>query len=154
MAVEFIGAIGTQEVSEVIPPKGPTIDKYYVATLVKAHDAADFDRILVAHSSASADGLQVAAYALNQSDRIKVLLAHRPGFIAPTYAARMLATLDQFSDGRLAVHIISGGDDAEQRKDGDYLDHDQRYARTEEYLQIVKDIWVSTHPIDHEGKYY
>ncbi len=154
MSVEFIGIASTQDFSEVVAPKGPAIDQNYLQSIVKAHDEGGFDRVLVAHGSSSVDGLQVAAKIFDLSSRIAVLLAHRPGFIAPTYAARMLATLDQFSGGRLAVHIISGGDDAEQQRDGDYLDHDQRYARTEEYLQIVKDIWVSTHPIDHEGKYY
>jgi alkanesulfonate monooxygenase len=52
------------------------------------------------------------------------------------------------------VHIISGGDDAEQKRDGDYLNHDQRYARTAEYLDIVKRIWTSETPIDHEGPHY
>jgi alkanesulfonate monooxygenase len=74
--------------------------------------------------------------------------------VAPTLAARKLATLDHFSSGRLAVHIISGGDDDDQHKDGDYLAHDERYARTDEYVDILKRIWTSDRPIDHEGKYY
>jgi alkanesulfonate monooxygenase len=69
MPLEFIGAIGTQEVSELIPPSGSVIDKDYLAALVKAHDASGFDRIIVAHSSSSVDGFQVASYALNQSGR-------------------------------------------------------------------------------------
>jgi len=83
-----------------------------------------------------------------------ILLAHRPGFVAPTLAARSLATLDQVSDGRLAVHIISGGDDADQRRDGDFLNKDERYARTDEYVGILKDLWTSQASLDHEGKFY
>jgi alkanesulfonate monooxygenase len=83
-----------------------------------------------------------------------VLLAHRPGFVAPTLFARTLATLDHFSRGRIAVHIISGGDDADQRRDGDYLDHDKRYERTAEYLDILKRIWASDAPFDHAGQNY
>ena len=82
------------------------------------------------------------------------MLAHRPGFVAPTLAARKLATLDHFSGGRLAVHIISGGDDADQAKDGDFLPHDERYARTDEYVEILRRIWTADKPVDHEGKYY
>ena len=82
------------------------------------------------------------------------MLAHRPGFVAPTLAARKLATLDQFSGGRLAVHIISGGDNADQAKDGDFLPHDERYARTDEYVEILRRIWTADKPYDHEGKYY
>ena len=85
---------------------------------------------------------------------MSVLLAHRPGFVAPTVAARKLATLDQFSGGRVAVHVISGGSDADQRRDGDYLDHDDRYRRTDEYLDILEAIWTATGPLDHEGRFY
>lgn len=154
MSVEFIGAVGTQPGSEIHPPTGPVINKDYVRRVALAHEGSGFDRILVAHSSASPDGYQVAAYLLHETTRLAVLLAHRPGFVAPTLTARQLATLDHFSDGRVAVHIITGGDDAEQRRDGDYLSHDERYARTDEYLDIVKRIWASDTPIDHEGTYY
>ncbi|MCM3310786.1 LLM class flavin-dependent oxidoreductase, partial [Streptococcus oralis] len=79
---------------------------------------------------------------------------HRPGFTAPTLAARQIATLDQFSRGRLAVHFISGGSDSEQQRDGDFLDHDARYARTDEYLGILRRIWTDTQPFDHDGAHY
>jgi alkanesulfonate monooxygenase len=82
------------------------------------------------------------------------MLAHRPGFVAPTLAARQLATLDHFSGGRLAVHFISGGSDEDQRRDGDYLAHDERYARTDEYLQILRRVWTENEPFDHEGRFY
>ena len=82
------------------------------------------------------------------------MVAHRPGFIAPTLAARQFATFDQLSGGRAAVHIISGGSTTEQRKDGDFLPHDERYARSEEYVALLKRVWTSAQPFDHEGKYY
>jgi alkanesulfonate monooxygenase len=83
-----------------------------------------------------------------------VLVAHRPGFVAPTLAARGFATLDQFSGGRVAVHTITGGHDAEQRRDGDYLSKDERYARTDEYLEILRRSWTSDEPFDYDGQYY
>jgi alkanesulfonate monooxygenase len=120
---------------------------------LRAHEEAGFDRILVPyHSTAGchphhrASGCGHAAHQL--------MLAHRPGFVAPTLAARQLATLDHFSGGRLGVHIISGGSDIEQRRDGDYLDHDQRYARTDEYLQILRQVWTADKPFDHQGAHY
>jgi alkanesulfonate monooxygenase len=85
---------------------------------------------------------------------LKFLLAHRPGFVAPTLAARQLATLDQLSDGRLAVHIITGGSDEEQARDGDFLSKDERYARTDDYIDVLKKTWTSTAPFDHDGPYY
>ena len=82
------------------------------------------------------------------------MIAHRPGFTAPTLAARQLATLDHFSRGRAAVHIITGGNDAELRQDGDHLTKDERYARTSEYLHILRQEWTAKKPFDYAGKYY
>lgn len=154
MSVEFIGMIGTQAASEIHPPQGPAIDRDYVRRFAQAHEEAGFDRILIGYFSNGPDGFLVAAAAAWATERLGLMLAHRPGFVAPTLAARKLATLDHLSAGRLAVHIISGGDDDDQRKDGDYLPHDERYARTDEYVDILKRIWTSDRPIDHEGRYY
>lgn len=52
------------------------------------------------------------------------------------------------------MHIISGGNDAEQRRDGDYLDHDQRYARTDAFLDIVRQVWTSEQPVDIHNDFY
>lgn len=154
MSIEFIGFSATQEVTETILPQGPVVNKAFLGAVARAHEYAGFDRVLVAHSSASVDGFQVASYIASQTDKLGILLAHRPGFVAPTLAARQFATLDHFSDGRLAVHIISGGDDTEQQRDGDFLDHDQRYQRTDEYLDVVKKTWASEGPFDHDGPIY
>jgi alkanesulfonate monooxygenase len=154
MSIEFTGMITTRLASEVHPPSGPAIDRDYVRRFAQAHEAAGFDRILVPQGSWSPDAFLVVSYAAAVTDTVKFLLAHRPGFIEPTLAARKLATLDQFSGGRLAVHIISGGSDQEQQRDGDYLTHDERYARTDEYLSIVRAIWTSDKPIDHEARFY
>jgi alkanesulfonate monooxygenase len=154
MSVEFIGFVGTQEVSEIIPPAGPVIDTDYTRSVALAHEAAGFDRVLMAHSSASPDAVVTAAQVFSDTRTLSVLLAHRPGFVAPTLFARTLATLDHFSRGRIAMHVITGGDDADQRRDGDYLQHDQRYERTAEYLEILKRVWASDAPFDHAGPNY
>ncbi len=154
--LEFIGIIGTQDGSEThhAPQPPGVIDKAYVGAIARGHEYAGFDRALIGYFSAAPDGFQVAAYAAQQTERLKLLLAHRPGFVAPTLAARQLASLDQFSDGRLAVHIITGGSDEEQARDGDFLSKDERYERTDEYLEVLKKAWTSVGPFDHEGKYY
>jgi alkanesulfonate monooxygenase len=69
-------------------------------------------------------------------------------------AARKLATLDQLSGGRLAVHIISGGSDADQAKDGDWTDHAARYRRAAEYVGLLRRTWTEPQPFDHEGEFY
>jgi alkanesulfonate monooxygenase len=154
MSVEFIGMINTRPVSETHPPTGVPIDLKYVARFAHAHQESGFDRILIGYFSNAADGFLVAQHAASVAPNIGLMLAHRPGFVAPTLAARKLATLDQFTGGRVAVHIISGGDDADQQKDGDWLGHDERYARTDEYVDILRRVWTSAKPIDHDGKYY
>ncbi|TXL72320.1 LLM class flavin-dependent oxidoreductase [Vineibacter terrae] len=154
MSVEFIGMIATRKVSETHAPQGPVIDRDYIRAFAQAHERSGFDRILVAHASTGPDAFLVTSYAASVTERIGFMLAHRPGFVEPTLAARKLATLDHFTGGRLAVHIISGGDDAEQRRDGDFLDHDARYARTDEYVAILRRIWTADAPIDHEGPHY
>ena len=154
MTVEFVGMIATRDQSEIRPPSGPVVDPAYVRRFARAHEDAGFDRILVAYGSSSPDATQVAAYAAAQTERLGLLIAHRPGFVAPTLAARTFATLDQLSGGRVAVHTITGGSDTEQRRDGDYLTKDDRYARTEEYLTILRRAWSSAEPFSHEGRFY
>jgi len=156
MSVQFIGAIGSSAGgSESRAPKpGPVVDKVYLGAIARAHEAAGFDRVLIGYFSSAPDGFQLAAYAATQTERLNFLLAHRPGFVAPTLAARQLATLDQLSDGRLAVHIITGGADHEQQRDGDFLGKAERYARTDDYLDVVKQTWTSTAPFDHDGPHY
>ncbi|SKV76851.1 putative alkanesulfonate monooxygenase [Mycobacteroides abscessus subsp. abscessus] len=80
-------------------------------------------------------------------------MAFRPGLVPPTLAAQQAATLQRFSNGRLLLNVVSGGDDAEQRRFGDWLTHDERYERTGEFLQIVRDIWRGG-PVDFSGKHY
>ena len=154
MSVEFIGFIGTHHSSEIHPYDGPAIDRDYVETVAKAHEEGGFDRALVAFGSTSPESQLVVAHAASVTKRLQFMIAHRPGFTAPTVAARQLATLDQFTGGRVAVHIITGGSDAELRKDGDHLTKDERYARTDEYLDIVRQEWTSEKPFDYEGKFY
>lgn len=154
MSVEFIGFIGTHHGSEIHPYNGPAIDRDYVETVAKAHEDGGFDRALVAFSSTSPESQLVVAHAASVTKRLAFMIAHRPGFTAPTVAARQLATLDQFSGGRIAVHIITGGSDDELKKDGDHLTKDERYARTDEYLDIVRLEWTSDLPFDYRGKYY
>lgn len=154
MSVEFIGFIGYHNGSESIARQGPAIDRDYIRASAAIHEAGGFDRVLLAFHSASPDSLFVGQYVASVTSRLKVMLAHRPGFTAPTVAARQLATLDHLTDGRAAVHIITGGSDRELEQDGDWLTKDQRYARTSEYLDILRGQWDSPAPFDYQGEYY
>jgi len=152
--VEFIGYIGTRDFSETRPASGPVIDIEHIERVARAHDEGGFDRALVAFHSTSPESILVAGHAAAVTKRLGLMIAHRPGFTTPTLAARQFATLDQFTGGRVAVHIITGGDDAEMRQDGDFLSKDERYARTSEYLDVVRKVWTATEPFDHHGAHY
>jgi alkanesulfonate monooxygenase len=154
MSVEFIGYIGTNPASEIHPNTGPVLDTDYVERIARVHDEGGFDRALVAFGSTGPESQLVVAHAASVTKKLGFMIAHRPGFTAPTIAARQLATLDQFSGGRVAVHIITGGSDDEMRKDGDNSNKDQRYARTSEYLDIMRSEWTSEKPFDYSGQFY
>lgn len=154
MTVEFIGFIGNHNASETIARSGPVIDRAFIRASAAIHEEGGFDRVLLAFHSATPDSLFVGQYVAGVTQRLKLMLAHRPGFTAPTLAARQLATLDNLTDGRVAVHIITGGNDRELAQDGDWLTKDERYARTAEYLDIVRQEWTRTEPFDYRGDYY
>ena len=154
MPVEFIGIAHTADRSETITEVGPAVQPDYLYRLALAHEQSGFDRVLVAHSSSSPDGFTVADQVLNATTRLGVLLAHRPGFVAPTIAARKFATIDAFHPGRIALHVITGGDDADQARDGDFSDKATRYKRTDEFLDIVKLEWSCEEPFDYDGDFY
>lgn len=170
MSIELIGITATQETSasageqnrvdgisaqtESGVPVGPTVNPAYAARLARAHEDAGFDRVLVAHSSATPDGFLVASHVLQSTTRLGVLLAHRPGFVAPTLAARSYATLDAYFPGRVAMHVITGGDDVDQARDGDFSDKVTRYRRTDDFLTVVRREWDSAEPFDHDGEFY
>jgi alkanesulfonate monooxygenase len=154
MPVEMIGWIAPRVSSELIPPSGPPLDANVIAETARIHERAGFDRVLIGYFSEAPDGFLVGAHAASVTERLNFLLAHRPGFVAPPLAARKLATLDQLTDGRLAVHIIAGGSDADQAKDGDWTDHETRYRRTSEYISLLCRTWTEPAPFDHAGEFY
>ncbi len=165
MPVEIIGMVGTRDASEIKGPlvdgpvvdwmDGPVIDPGYLVDIAQAHDRGGFDRVLVGYGAVAPEGWAVAATVLHSTARLKVLVAHRPGFVQPVLLARMAATLDQLTGGgRIAIHFITGGDEADQRREGDFVPHDARYARTGEVMSIVRRIWAEDSPFDYEGKFF
>src|SRR3974390_1241896 len=156
MPVRIIGMIG------VAPPTGNAtlhvieggLSPGYLTEFARAHDDAGFDLALVGYSSSSAEGFLVALHAAAHTRRLGYLVAHRPGFVAPTLMARKITTCDHLTDGRLAVHIITGKSDAEQEGDGDFSPKDERYARAAEYLELMKLVWSSDEPFDFSGAFY
>jgi len=165
MSVEIIGMVGTRDASEIKGPlvdgpvvdwmDGPVIDPDYLVDISRAHDDGGFDRVLVGYGAVAPEGWAVAATVLHSTKKLKVLVAHRPGFVQPVVLARMAATLDHLTGGgRIAIHFITGGDEADQRREGDFVPHDTRYRRTEEVMAIARRIWSEDTPFDFEGEFF
>ncbi len=150
--IEVVGLIAPTRGSEVTPKS--EYEPGFVAELAKAYESAGYDRVLVGQNARSADSLVTATWVAAATEKLKLMIAHRPGFIAPTMAARALATLDAFSGGRVGVHIITAFSDIETRCDGDYHTKDERYTRSNEYVRVLRQMWGSTEPFDHEGDWY
>jgi alkanesulfonate monooxygenase len=154
--MRVIGMIG------VTPPKSAAtlhvieggLSPNYVAEAARAHEASGFDLVLVGYSSSSAESFLVALHAAARTERLGYLIAHRPGFVAPTLMARKIATFDHLSGGRLAIHIITGKTDDEQEGDGDFTPKAERYRRAAEYLELMKLTWANERPFDFEGAFY
>jgi alkanesulfonate monooxygenase len=156
MPVRILGMIG------VTPPRSDAqliiiegqLSPEYVVESAQAHERAGYDMALVGYTSSSAEGFLVALHAAHHTRRLKFLIAHRPGFVAPTLMARKIATFDQLTHGRLALHVITGKTDAEQHGDGDFSPKPERYQRAAEYLALMRRAWTETGPFDFEGRFY
>lgn len=131
--------------------RAPT--RRYLAEVARAADRLGYEGVLTPTGTWCEDAWLSASALLAETERLKFLVAFRPGLTPPTLAALQAATLQRFSGGRVLLNIVSGGDDVEQRRFGDWLDHDQRYARTGEFLHIVDSIWRGE-SLDFEGDYY
>jgi alkanesulfonate monooxygenase len=139
--------------SETRGARGGQFDLDYLRHHARTHENAGFDRVLIASGPGGADSLHIAAYAASQTERLGFMIAHRPALWSPTAAARAFATLDHTTGGRIRLHAITGI--TAEPQEGDYLvDKAERYARTDEYLQIVKQTWTSEEPFDFDGKYF
>lgn len=154
MPVEFISATHIADDHRKVGTGFAGFDPDYTRRFVHALDDGGFDWTLVAYGSPSPDSLQLGQFVINNSERIKPMIAHRPGFQFPTQVAKAFAGLDRISDGRVGIHIISGGSDEEQRREGDYTTKEERYERSEEFIQILRKVWYEDGPIGFEGKHY
>ncbi|KQQ01552.1 MULTISPECIES: LLM class flavin-dependent oxidoreductase [unclassified Rathayibacter] len=154
MAVEFISAINVNSSNEVNGLTQAGIDVAHLRRYSRILEDGGFDYTLVPYGSAGHDPFTVAAAVTQYTEHLKPIVALRPNTVYPTVAAKALATLDQLSGGRAVVHFIAGGNDHEQAREGDRLGKVERYARQEEYIRILRQVWSATEPFDHEGTYY
>ncbi len=152
MPIEFVGGLFPRnQLAQRAANASSRLDLDYLRDLARAHEHAGFDRVLIANGGG--DPLFLAAHAAAHTERLGFMIAHRPGLVPPTVAARAFATLDQTTGGRIRLHTITGH--APEPGHGEFLlDKAERYARAGEYLDIVKRTWTSDAPFDYEGRFY
>ncbi|GAA3734374.1 LLM class flavin-dependent oxidoreductase [Salinactinospora qingdaonensis] len=121
------------------PRRAPDLN--YLAQVARAADGAGFAGVLTPAGLFCEDPWLLASALARETRRLRFMVAFRPGLMSPTLAAQMSATCQRISDGRLLLNVVTGGDPEEQRRYGDWLDHDQRYARTDEFLAVMRGVW-------------
>jgi len=128
-------------------------DIEYLAQVARSAEQLGFEAVLTPTGTWCEDAWLVTAALTRETTRLKFLVAFRPGLTSPTLAAQMAATYQRLSGGRLLLNVVTGGQADEQRRFGDHLSHDERYARTAEFLSVVRGAW-SGQPFDFDGRYY
>ncbi|MFD5571991.1 LLM class flavin-dependent oxidoreductase [Streptomyces cadmiisoli] len=113
----------------------------YLAQIARAAEDLGFTGALTPTGAWCEDAWLTTAMVSRHTERLKFLVAFRPGFVSPTLAAQMASTFQRQSGGRLLLNVVTGGESQEQRAYGDFLDKDARYARTDEFLQVVRALW-------------
>lgn len=131
---------------------GRSVDLAYLKQIAQASDALGYFGVLIPTGRSCEDSWLVASALVSSTERLRFLVAVRPGVFSPTQAARMTATLDRLSGGRVLVNVVTGGDPAENHGDGIWWDHAERYAATEEFLHVYSRI-VAGETVAFEGKY-
>ncbi len=121
----------------------------YLKQVAQAADSLGYEGVLIPTGRPCEDPWVVAASLLPVTRRLKFLVAVRPGLHQPALAARMAATFDRLSGGRLLINLVTGGDRAELEGDGVFLDHGQRYEQSAEFIRIWREILTRSH--DGEG---
>lgn len=122
----------------------------------RAHAEAGFDGVLVPQGSGFPDSFAVAEHVLFSFDRLRVLVAHRPALEAPvTVARRFLTLLHLIEDrSRLGIHVITGSNEQDLRREGDFLSKSERYERTAEFLEVFQRVLYGREPFDFHGTHY
>jgi alkanesulfonate monooxygenase len=120
----------------------------------KQAEEAGIESLLVSFSRYEPDPIMVSAALGQTTTKLKFIAAYRSGLMKPTTFVQQINTASAFMPGRLALNIVAGSSTAEQRGYGDYLAHDERYARAEEFLEVCHSFWREAGDVNFEGKYY
>lgn len=132
------------------------LDHDYLRQIAQAADTLGYEGVLIPTGRSCEDPWVVASSLLPVTRRLKFLVAVRPGLHQPSLAARMAATFDRLSGGRLLINLVTGGDQAELEGDGVFQDHEARYEQSAEFIRIWREILARSHDgeaLDFEGRH-
>jgi alkanesulfonate monooxygenase len=124
----------------------------YLSQIARAADELGYYGVLLPTGRSCEDSWVIASAMVPLTQRLRFLVAVRPGLTEPSFAARTAATLDRLSNGRLLINVVTGGDPLELKGDGVFLDHDERYAVTDEFLAIWRQL-MSGEEVSFTGKH-
>ncbi|PWR17601.1 FMNH2-dependent alkanesulfonate monooxygenase [Zavarzinia aquatilis] len=131
---------------------GRAVDLDYLKQIAQAADRLGYYGVLIPTGKSCEDSWLVASAMVPVTERLRYLVAVRPGLQPPTLAARMTATLDRLSNGRALINVVTGGDPVENKGDGIFLSHAERYEVTREFLHVYKRL-LAGETVDYEGKH-
>jgi alkanesulfonate monooxygenase len=131
---------------------GRAVDHAYLAEIAQAADRLGYYGVLIPTGRSCEDSWVVASSLVPLTKQLRYLVAFRPGLLNPSLAARMAATFDRISDGRLLINIVTGGDPSENTGDGIFLSHDERYEITREFLTVWKALMTGEN-VNYAGKH-
>jgi len=124
----------------------------YLSQIARAADELGYYGVLLPTGRSCEDSWVIASAMVPLTERLRFLVAVRPGLTEPSFAARTAATLDRLSNGRLLINVVTGGDPVELKGDGVFLEHSERYAVTDEFLTIWRKL-MQGGKVDYQGKH-
>ena len=131
---------------------GRPADVPYLGQVARAAESQGFEGALTPAGAWCEDAWLSTAMLSQVSERLKFLVAFRPGLVSPFLAAQMAGTFQNLTGGRLLLNVVTGGESHEQRMFGDFLDKEARYARCDEFLEVVRRVW-SGETVDFAGEH-
>jgi alkanesulfonate monooxygenase len=131
---------------------GREVDLGYLTQIAQAADQLGYYGVLLPTGRSCEDSWVVASALVPLTKQLRFLVAVRPGLQSPSVAARMAATLDRISGGRLLINVVTGGDPVENKGDGIFTPHDQRYELTREFLEVWKAM-LAGETVEYHGKH-
>jgi len=153
-----VGMKTAQETSRVLTTKRrspaalPDMEGW--TKFARSAEEAGIESVLLSFSRYEPDTILIACAVGQAVKRLKFIVAYRSGLMQPATFVQQVNTLSALIDGRVALNIVAGSSAAEQRGYGDFLEHDERYARAEEFLAICHHFWRNDGEVDFDGKYY